>query len=301
MLASLADPPLDDPALVYEPKYDGIRAIAEVEPSAGVRLWSRLGNEKTRQFPEIATALAKWAKRLKAPVVLDGEIVALDDKGEPTGFQNLQGRIHLHDPSVSSVPSSPSRASVAFIAFDLLRDGKTDYRGRPLHERRKALDRLLAKTRSPVLRLSQQVRGDGRALYKEARKRGWEGLIAKHADSLYKSGKRTPDWKKLKIVQEQEFVVGGWTDPRHARSYFGALLLGVYDNDDLVYVGHTGTGFTEKELARVMALVAPLEIKACPFRNRPKTNERPHWVKPELVAQIKFTEWTADAKLRHPV
>src|SRR5207247_3542500 len=165
----------------------------------------------------------------------------------------------LRDPTVSSVPSSPSRASVAFIAFDLLRDGKTDYRGRPLHERRKALDRLLAKTGSPVLRLSQQVRGDGRALYKEARKRGWEGLIAKHANSLYKSGKRTPDWRKLKIVHEQEFVIGGWTEPRQTRSYFGALLLGVYDGTELIYVGHTGTGFNEKELARVMKRLEALE------------------------------------------
>ena len=148
MLASLADAPLNDPAFVYEPKYDGIRAIAEV--GASVRLWSRLGNEKTRQFPEIAAALEKWGRRLKEPVVLDGEIVALDADGKPIGFQNLQGRIHLHDPSVASVPSSPSRPSVAFIAFDVLRDGKTDYRGRPLHERRKALERLFSKTGSPM-------------------------------------------------------------------------------------------------------------------------------------------------------
>jgi bifunctional non-homologous end joining protein LigD len=105
----------------------------------------------------------------------------------------------------------------------------------------------------------------------------------------------------LKIVHEQEFVVGGWTEPRQARAWFGALLLGVYEDSDLVYVGHTGTGFNERELARVMKLLVPLEIKECPFKNRPKTNERPHWVRPELVAQIKFTEWTADAKLRHPV
>ena len=305
MLASLADAPLDDPHLVYEPKYDGIRAIVEIGPGGAVRLWSRLGNEKTNQFPEIVTALQKWGRRRKELLVVDGEIVALDDKGEPSGFQNLQGRIHVLDPTSGKGRAAEKGVrplfAVALIAFDILRDGRIDYRTRPLTERRAALERIFARTGSPLLRISRQVRGDGRALHDEALARGWEGLIAKHADSLYKSGKRTPDWKKLKIVQEQEFVVGGWTDPRHARSYFGALLLGVYDNDDLVYVGHTGTGFTEKELARVMALVAPLEIKACPFRNRPKTNERPHWVKPELVAQIKFTEWTADAKLRHPV
>src|SRR5216117_1236494 len=140
MLASLADAPLDDPHLVYEPKYDGIRAIAEIEPKGRVRLWSRLGNEKTNQFPEIAAALAKWARNRNEPLVLDGEIVALDAKGEPTGFQNLQGRIHLLDvdsggassrssrSSRPSSPSSPSRPSVAFIAFDILRDGRTDLR-----------------------------------------------------------------------------------------------------------------------------------------------------------------------------
>jgi bifunctional non-homologous end joining protein LigD len=307
MLASLDDAPLDDPHLVYEPKYDGIRAIVEIVPN-GVRLWSRLGNEKTTQFPEIAEALRQWARRRKAPLVLDGEIVALDDEGEPTGFQNLQGRIHLGRGGGRPIgarrkrtPDVSPSGRVALIAFDVLRDGATDYRGRPLTERRAALERLFARTGSPLLRISRQVRGDGRALHDEVVARGWEGLIAKHADSLYKSGKRTPDWKKLKIVHEQEFVVGGWTEPRQTRSYFGALLLGVYDGADLVYVGHTGTGFNEKELARVMALLRPREIKECPFEHRPKTNERPHWVRPELVAQIKFTEWTVDAKLRHPV
>src|SRR5262249_22543404 len=150
-------------------------------------------------------------------------------------------------------------APVAYIAFDLLSDGRIDYRDRPLHERRAALERLFARTRPPALRISAQVRGDGRALYKEALARGWEGVIAKHGDSLYKPGKRTPDWRKLKIVHEQEFVVGGWTEPRQTRSYFGALLLGVYDGGDLLYVGHTGTGFNEKELARVMKLLEARE------------------------------------------
>ena len=322
MLASLADAPLNDPHLVYEPKYDGIRAIAEIEPGGVVRLWSRLGNEKTRQFPEIAAALGQWARKRKEPLVLDGEIVALDAKGEPTGFQQLQGRIHLLDVGASkgkrSNPSSPSPSSptssrsgpdelrrgkptVAFIAFDVLRDGRTDLRDRPWRERRTVLERVFAKTGSSLLRISDVVRGDARALYKDALERGWEGLIAKHQDSLYKSGKRTPDWRKLKIVHEQEFVIGGWTEPRQTRTYFGALLLGVYEGDELVYVGHTGTGFNERELARVMKLLKPLETKTSPFVNVPKSNERPHWVRPELVAQTKFTEWTADAKLRHPV
>jgi bifunctional non-homologous end joining protein LigD len=297
MLASLADAPLEDPELVYEPKYDGIRAIAEVNPRARppVRLWSRLGNEKTNQFPEVAGALAKWARRLRAPVVIDGELVALDADGNPTGFQKLQGRIHL-----ASAGPEPSVAT-AYIAFDLLQDGAENLRDRPLIERRKALERRFGRTGSPLLRVSEQLRGNGRELYQRALDSGWEGLIAKRADSVYKPGKRTPDWCKLKIIQEQEFVVGGWTEPRQTRSYFGALLLGVYDQGTLIYVGHTGTGFNERELARVMKLLRPLEVSECPFVPRPKTNERPHWVEPRLVAQIKFTEWTADGKLRHPV
>ncbi len=315
MLASLTDAPLDDPQLVYEPKYDGIRAIAEVAggPGPRVHLWSRLGNEKTRQFPEIVSALEAWARRLKQPVVLDGEIVALDAKGEPTGFQALQGRIHLADvepparrsrpskPSRPALPSRPSGPSTAFIAFDLLHDGTRDLRERPLLERRAALERVFGGQESPILRISEQVRGDGRALHARAMSSGWEGLIAKHVDSRYKSGKRTPDWRKLKIVQEQEFVVVGWTEPRQTRAYFGALLLGVYGGDALVYAGHTGTGFNDKELARVMKLLKPRETRECPLREQPRTNEKPHWVRPELVAQVKFTEWTADGKLRHPV
>jgi bifunctional non-homologous end joining protein LigD len=316
MLASLADAPLDDPKLVYEPKYDGIRAIAEVPGASDrsarrVRLWSRLGNEKTNQFPEIAAALERWGRRQKAAVVLDGEIVALDTKGQPTGFQQLQGRIHLTE------GRNPPRHSAAYIAFDLLRDGGADLRDRPFAERRAALERVFGRTGSPVLRISEVAYGNGQPLYKRALASGWEGLIAKDVESRYRSGKRSPEWRKLKIVHEQEFVIGGWTEPRQTRPYFGALLLGVFDDEpantkarkrasgsragSLVYTGHTGTGFNERELARVMKLLKPLEIQESPFSVRPRTNERPHWTAPKLVAQIKFTEWTADGKLRHPV
>jgi len=305
MLASLVDAPLQDAAFVYEPKYDGIRAIVEVEPRGDVHLWSRLGNEKTTQFPEIAAALAKWGRRLKAPVVLDGEIVALDAHGNPAGFQQLQGRIHVAD-----IPTRPTRSTsptpTALIAFDALREGHTDFRDRPLIERRKVLERIFGRTGSPILRMSEQVRGDGREMYKRALASGWEGLIAKHVDSRYASGKRTPDWRKLKIVHEQEFVIGGWTEPRQTREYFGALLIGVYEPrrgraPALVYSGHIGTGFDQAELARLMKLLKPLETGDCPFVETPKGNERVHWVRPALVAQVKFTEWTADGVLRHPV
>jgi bifunctional non-homologous end joining protein LigD len=295
MLASLGEAPLVDPTFVYEPKYDGIRAIADVGPGgSSVHLWSRLGNDKTSQFPEVAAALAKWARRRRERVVLDGEIVALDRDGQPAGFQRLQGRIHVVDEPVAA-------GTVALMLFDLLRLGDADLRERPLTERRAALESLLKNNRNSMLRLSDQVAGDGRALHERALANGWEGLIAKHAASKYRSGKRSPDWIKLKIVHEQEFVIGGWTEPRQTRAYFGALLLGVYDGHRLVYAGHTGTGFDHKELSRVMAKLQPIETRDCPFSPRPKTNERPHWVQPQLVAQIKFTEWTDDGKLRHPV
>ena len=317
MLAALEEPPLRNPHLVYEPKYDGIRAVVEVEPgggSGGVRIWSRLGNEKTAQFPELVRALDRFRRKLKGPVLLDGEIVALDETGEPAGFQRLQARIHLTGPA-GSRGTAPT--PVALIAFDVLRDGSEDLRSLPLTARRARLERIIggfgrgvqgdgAPSRGGgaggmALRLSQFVPGDGRALYEQAMARGWEGLIAKVSDSPYRSGRRSPDWRKLKIVRRQEFVIGGWTEPRRSRSCFGALLLGVYENATFQYVGHTGTGFSETELARVANLLRKNETKSCPFATRPKTNERPHWTEPRLVAEIKFTEWTADGKLRNPV
>jgi bifunctional non-homologous end joining protein LigD len=297
MLASLGGAPLNDPAFVYEPKYDGIRAVVEVGARGKpVTLWSRLGNDKTRQFPEIAGALENWAKRLTEPLVLDGEIVALDGHGQPTGFQKLQGRIHL-----TNADSAQPEGRVAFIAFDLLKKGDVDFRKRPLLERRDALEKLFGRTGSETLRLSELARGNGHPLHERALSSGWEGLIAKLATSRYISGKRTPDWRKLKIVQEQEFVVGGWTEPRKSRQYFGALLLGVYEEGALVYAGHVGTGFDEHELARVFKLLKSLEIDKTPFSSLPPSNEKPHWVRPKLVAQVRFTEWTADNILRHPV
>ena len=298
MLASLSDAPLEDPAFVYEPKYDGIRAVAEIAARGGpVRLWSRLGNDKAGEFPGVVAALRHWATPRQASLVLDGEIVALDALGRPAGFQSLQ-RTH---------------ADCAFIAFDVLRDGASDLRSRPLLERRQHLERIFTDTASPILRISEMVRGDGRSLYQRALAGGWEGLIAKRAGSAYQPGKRTPDWRKIKILHEQEFVIGGWTEPRHSRAHFGALLLGVYDGAGdatskgrsatapLTYAGHVGTGFSDGELARLIALLKPMETGKNPFRDLPRSNEKPHWVRPTLVAQVKFTEWTADGSLRHPV
>jgi bifunctional non-homologous end joining protein LigD len=305
-VAPEAPPPLDDPRLVYEPKYDGIRAIALVEPgpTPHVRLWSRNGNEKSRQFPELVAALTAWAGTLDAPVVLDGEVVALDRNGRPAGFQRLQGRIHVSVPGYrSSAPAqTPAEQPTAFVAFDLLRDGDIDWRPRPLRERRAALEARCRDMGSPLLRISRQVVGDGHALYAEARREGWEGLLVKGRESAYRAGKRSPEWRKYKILQQDEFVIGGWTEPRGARNHFGALILGARGEDgSLDYVGDVGTGFTGAELDRVAALLAPLATSTCPFDPPPKTPAAAHWVRPQLVAQVRYTEMTDDGRLRHPI
>jgi bifunctional non-homologous end joining protein LigD len=304
MLATLAEAPLQDRHLVYEPKYDGIRALIEIVPggrTASVRLFSRHGNEKSAQFPELVQALSGFGAKLKQPVIVDGEIVALDAEGQPAGFQRLQGRIHLTSITEAEIVTQP----VALIAFDLLCEGEESLCERSLTERRARLERLFTKrgpfsSFSPV-RLSEVALGDGRALFERVEARGWEGLIVKHADSLYRPGRRTTDWRKLKLVHRQEFVVAGWTEPRSSRSHFGALLLGYYSNGELKYAGHSGGGFDEKELTRVFTLMRPLEIERSPFKTVPKTNERPHWIEPALVAEVRFTEWTDEGLLRHPI
>ncbi len=215
MLASTVEAPLTHPDFVYEPKYDGVRTLVRVAPGRPVptvRLWSRAGNDKTAQFPAIVKALQRFALRLREPMLLDGEVVALDGRGEPVGFQHLQSRINRKH--IGPADDAPS----AFIAFDLLRDGPHDLRGLPLTARRAALERVFGDPGSPLLRLTPQVGQDGRDLYREAMARGWEGLIAKRASSRYFSGKRSTDWAKLKLQHAQEFVIGGWTEPRGNRA-----------------------------------------------------------------------------------
>ena len=325
MLATLVDGPPDqdlrNERLVYEPKYDGIRALVSIEPghpSPTVRLWSRLGNEKSAQFPELIKDLKLFGRSLKASVLLDGEIVALDPHGEPTSFGHIQSRLHVTN--LRGILEGAHAQPVAFYAFDVLRDGPYDVRGLPLSDRRSRLERIMGQESTSLVRQSRSDAGDGRVLYEEARKRGWEGLVAKESDSRYTSGRRTPAWRKLKITRRQEFVVCGWTEPRQTRAYFGALLLGVYDppfdgeggvppKQRLVFVGQVGSGFDHKELTRVWTLLTALETDVCPFEGGLSTKDRAHWtkaepahwVKPQLVAEVRFTEWTTDQRLRHPV
>jgi bifunctional non-homologous end joining protein LigD len=304
MLATLADAPMRDPHLVYEPKYDGIRALIAVVPgggSAAVTIASRRGNDKTAQFPEVVAALAAWGAARGAAALLDGEIVALDDSGEPLGFGNIQERIHLTD--AREIGRLAQSRPVAFVAFDLLHDGSDELTGRPLAQRRAHLEAALgALPERGALRIARQVPGDGTALMAEAARRGWEGVMVKDARSPYRAGRRTLEWRKVKLVKRQELVVGGYTEPRGTRTWFGSLMVGVPTaGGRLRYAGHVGGGFSDAELQRVGRLLAARDSADCPFETPPPANERPRWVRPELVAEVKFSDWTSDGMLRHPI
>src|SRR6266446_4758294 len=281
----------------FEPKYDGIRVLAFATPP-GVKLITRNGKDKAEQFPEIVSALKKLTSQTKRPLVLDGEIVALAN-GEPARFQELQGRIQVKQSQLIARYSAATPA--ALILFDILMDGDDVLIGEPWTERRARLLARAGKRTSAYLRLTDSVEGDGKKMLEKARRQGWEGIMAKRMDSRYEPGKRTPAWLKLKIEFREEFVVGGYTEPRNSREYIGALLLGYFDGDRFIYVGHTGGGFTRQSLNDMYKRLKPLERKTSPFEETPKTNEKVHWVKPEVVVEVKFNEWTADRRLRQPI
>jgi bifunctional non-homologous end joining protein LigD len=307
MLASLEEPPLVQAGLVYEPKYDGIRALVDIRPpdkkgAPSVALYSRNGREKHVQFPGIVNALATIGRRLKGPVLLDGEIVAVDGQGMPLGFQHLQGRIHLTSPA--DIERAERAQPAALVLFDMLRDNREDLRGLPLAARRLRLQQTIRPKRAEQkwIRLSDITLDDGRPLMEIARRQGWEGVIAKQGDSVYHSGRRTPAWRKLKLLKQQEFVIGGWTAPRQTRQHFGAILVGYYDDGGrLRWAGSVGTGFHGAELDRLAGLFAEREVPKSPFFDSFRTMERAHWLRPDLVAMVRFTEWTSDGLLRQPV
>lgn len=306
MLASTEEPPRVQPGLLYEPKYDGIRAIVWFDgPGKDVRLFSRNGIDKTGQFPAIATALRALAAKVKAPLVLDGEIVAIDRKGVPLGFQQIQHRIGLS--GETEIARAERDHPTALILFDLLREGDEDLRGKPLALRRMRLHERLGKrvttkaAPANLVRLSEMAADDGRKMLARAEKEGWEGLIVKDAQSLYHSGRRSPAWRKLKLLRQQEFVIGGWTAPQGSRSHFGSLLIGYYDHDRLIFAGSVGTGFTQKELDKLAALLYKRAATHSPFATRVVSNEKPHWARPDLVCEIKYIELTSDGYLRQPV
>src|SRR3990170_4782335 len=281
----------------FEPKYDGIRVLAYAT-SQSVKLVTRNGKDKAQQFPEIVASLKKLASQTKRSLVLDGEIVALI-AGEPARFQELQSRMHVKESTM--IERHSTSAPAALVLFDMLVDGDDILIREPWTKRRERLVKRIGKRESRQLRVTDSSEGDGAKMLAEARRQGWEGIIAKKTDSRYEPGNRSRSWLKLKIEFRQEFVIGGYTEPRNSREHIGALLLGYFDDDRFIYVGHTGGGFTRQGLVEMYRKLKPLEVKASPFEETPKTNERAHWVKPKIVVEVKFNEWTSDRRLRQPI
>lgn len=281
----------------FEPKYDGIRVLAFATPGE-VKLMTRNGKDKAAQFPEIVASLRKLASQGRRSFVFDGEIVALID-GEPARFQELQSRVHVKEAHI--IQRNTSSRPAALILFDILVDGDQVLLKEPWSERRARLQKRVGKRASTQLRITPSSEGDGKKMLQQARREGWEGIIAKRIDSQYEVGHRSKNWLKLKIEFREEFVVGGYTEPRNSREHIGAILLGYFDKGRFIYVGHTGGGFTGKSLKEMYELLKPLERKTSPFEETPRTNERAHWVKPEVVVEVKFNEWTADRRLRQPI
>jgi bifunctional non-homologous end joining protein LigD len=286
MKAVLADEPFSDPAWIFERKLDGIRCMAHRD-GGPVRLLSRTDRDMTGQFPELAAALEDQPLR---DFVVDGEIVAFDRRGV-TSFGRLQRR-------------GRERVSVFLYVFDLLRHDGQDVRDLPLRERKARLRGAL-RFRDPV-RLSVHRNERGEELFREACRKGLEGVIAKRADSPYRSGGRSRDWLKLKCHAEQELVIGGFTAPQGSRTDFGALLVGYWEDGTLRYAGKVGTGFDRHTLETLGRRLRELERDDPPFADVHPIPRGTHWVEPELVAQIGFAEWTqggeraARASLRSP-
>lgn len=287
MLATLTEARFSDERWVFERKLDGVRALATRDGDSPPRLWSRNGNRVDRSYPELVDALAAHGPERFAA---DGEIVAFD--GEQTSFARLQARIHLTDPRRVRATG----VTVYYYLFDLLEVDGADLTGLPLRDRKRVLRE--AFTFDDPLRYSAHRNADGEAFYREACEHGWEGLIAKRAEASYHGGRST-DWLKFKCVADQEFVVGGFTDPQRSRVGFGALLVGYYDDGRLRYAGKVGTGYNTATLRSLRARMDALEQPESPFAD-PVRERGVHWLRPELVAQIGFTEWTTDGRLRHP-
>jgi bifunctional non-homologous end joining protein LigD len=291
MLATLVDKPPRGDQWLYEVKWDGIRAIAFLEREE-VRIASRSGLRCERQYPELAVMPHQVGAQ---QAILDGEIAVLDEKGV-SRFHLIQPRIANADPN--SIAHLERSTPVVYFAFDVLYLDGYDLRGVSLAQRRELLQAVVSP--GGVLRISEVFPGAGEELLEAARTMGLEGVVAKHASSTYES-RRSREWVKIKIVGEQEFVIGGFTAPQGERDYFGALVLGLYDAGELLWVGNVGTGFDQKLLASLHAALQPLIVDKCPFSERPKPDKGITWVKPELVCQVKYANWTPDRRLRAPV
>ena len=287
-LATLTQDRFSDPGWIFERKLDGERCLA-FRSGRQVRLMTRNHKEDTSTYPEI-TEIFQLAQANS--FIIDGEIVAFD--GGQTRFARLQQRLGVRHPG----PNLRAAVPVCYYIFDVLWAGDRDMRPLPLRQRKQTLRGLL--TFAGPLQFTEHIDTDGEAYFRQACASGWEGVIAKRADAPYRAG-RTKDWLKFKCEAGQEFVIGGFTDPRGTRTGFGALLLGYYDpGHDLVYAGKVGTGFTQQTLDSLHATLAGLEQDRPPFDRGHLPRSGVHWVQPRLVAEVGFSEWTTDGELRHP-
>jgi bifunctional non-homologous end joining protein LigD len=289
MLATLADRPFSDPNWLFEIKWDGVRALARIENGA-LALFSRNSIDITKRYPELGSLPDALAAR---QAIIDGEIVALDAQGH-SSFERLQERMHVRAPSESLV----TQIRVVYFAFDLLYCDGYDLRESPLLERKQLLQRLLYT--SDRFRYADHQLEHGKELFTLAEQNGLEGMVAKRADSPYVSD-RSPYWVKLKITKTVDAVVGGWTEARTSALPFGSLLLGLYQGKKLRFIGHVGSGFDAKKLEELSRRLKELAASASPFDSVPEANEKPSWVTPALVARVKFSGWTQEHSLRHPV
>ena len=292
MLATPIDKPFSQEGWIFELKYDGIRAMVSVAGD-GIRITGRRGGDETSRYPE-ARAIRVGIRARQA--VVDGELVVLDADGRPS-FERLQQRINVvRAPDVLRVATEHP---VTFVAFDLLRLEDRDLLSTELRIRKKTLRETIVD--SPHILFAEHVERDGIALFEEARTSGIEGIVGKRADSVYRPGVRSPDWVKIKSWRSQSCVIVGYTAGRGRRSnQLGALILAVFDNGRLVHCGQVGTGFDDKTLRDLKERLRPLVVDVCPLDTVPKTSEPATWVKPELVCEVRFSEWTREGMLRHP-
>jgi bifunctional non-homologous end joining protein LigD len=287
MLATLTHRRFSREGWIFEPKFDGERCLA-FRWDGHVHLYSRNRKQLDRTYPEL---LGPLRDQNAESFIVDGEVVAFE--GEVTSFRRLQRRMQIRDARQALATNVPVR----YYIFDLLYLNGRDLTREALIARKRLLEKTVRF--ADPLRFTAHRETEGEAYYAEACKKGWEGLIAKRADSEYVAG-RSRDWLKFKCTNQQEFVIGGYTDPRGAREEFGALLVGYYDRGGLRYAGKVGTGYTGETLRSLGKRLASLKTGASPFADTVRPRHGVHWVQPRLVAEVAFTEWTGDGKLRHP-
>ncbi len=280
MLATPVEEPFDHQDWIFEVKWDGYRAIAEIR-EGGVSLYSRNGTSYEKKFSPIVASLRKFG----FDAVLDGEIVVVDDQGRPD-FQALQ---HYQ---------GSGSGHLLYYVFDLLYFRGHDLTNLPLLRRKEILKKILPSV--PKVRVSDHIVKEGVLFFNVVKEKGLEGIIAKHAQGVYEIGRRSRQWLKMKTRLTQEGVIGGFTQPGGGRKYFGALVLGLFEGDDLIYIGHVGSGFTEKNLKDIGETLESLIQQECPFKVKPETNARVTWVRPELVCEVGLSGWTEDFVMRQP-